>query len=196
MIRARRPQAMIVLLLAALGILAGSWWATRSSGPPNGPLDPGQSTATSIGVVAGDRVSFGNFILTNTTSRPIVLDAFELLGQTRGVQVLGIRVARAGPDTPHGLVGAVTGYPPLGDRLHPIQGFELQPRLSGQRNDTAQVIVGLVANAAGRWSFRSGRLDYHIDDHHYRITFPDAFSWCAVATPPSRHCKPPTLPKG
>jgi hypothetical protein len=157
--------------------------ATLRLDQDDAPLQAPGHDAVSARAKVHEPVSFGPLVLTNTTGQPIVVLAVEPGPRDAGLTYLGVRASDR-QDRRVFSLGAAPGafpYPSGGADWRRVEGVVVRPEHGGGARGV-EVLIGVAANRAGRWSMRGVSVTYRIGPQRYVTTYDDAYTVCAPPT--------------
>jgi hypothetical protein len=146
-----------------------------------GPLQAGASTRT--GMVAdelGQVFTYGGVVLTNTSSRPAVLEEIRVVPPPgEGMKIVAIQAA--GADRQLGLVGTDQQFPPadLAPFLRPYRETVVPPERTPGGEEGVEIVFGLRIDQPGNFGFREVHVDYRVGKKRHTVRLEDGFIGCA-----------------
>jgi len=189
----RAAAGLLVAALLGGACSSSSPRPSASSGPTlpavtlrldqdHAPLQAPGHDAVSARAAVGAPVSFGALVLSNTTSQPITLVAVEPGRRDDGLAYLGVRASASQSRRVFSL-GAAPGafpYPSGGADWRRVEGLVVQPEQGGGARGV-EVLVGVAARRAGRWTLHGVSVTYDVGAQRYVTTFDDTYTVCAPA---------------
>ena len=183
-IRVSRSRLLVaaVAALVVVGAAVAAWVLFTGGGDrPRGPLQAYRSDRLSLKVPSWRSFTFGNTVVGNPTSHPVVLERVRLADATPGLEIVTASVA--GPRRRDVLIAADRIFPPrisvLTD-VHALRDYVVAPASSAAGGRGVEIVLELRARKPGRYVFRGVEIDYRIGDDGYRTTMPNALAACAV----------------
>lgn len=179
-----RWRRFIIAAAAAALILvaASSWIHLRRDAGADGPLvanDPYDDTVGQGQVAAGDTVTYGYLVLTNTGSADVKLVSAELHFNTSGAALTVEQAQTLGPTRAAYQWAVYNSWPPpdLGADLVPLVGAVVKPTTGDDDLDT-EVLFPIRVNVAGDYRSDGADVTYEVDGVRYTVHSHTVFIIC------------------
>ena len=145
-------------------------------------LAGGSSTGSGVsGLAPGTTVTW-SVDIADDASEPAVIDAYELVGLSRGLSVVGAAGMSEGPGLAPPVTGPATDFMRSAVGARSLVGWSFHPAVDGALR---QWVVFLISTgSAGNYPVNSIVLRYHVGTQRFESQLPASLQLCVGATAP------------
>ncbi len=177
----------LVASVVIVAVLAGACGAPASPTPITAnPMRLATGTGHVVGSF-GDSIEPGTAVswivdVANDADQPAVIDAYDLVGASAGLRVLGAAGIYYEPGLSLGQLAPVTEQTRLAVAARPLIGWSFRPTTSTNAIARQSLVFVVEADTPGDYSLNSIILHYHIGGQSFQTQLAASLELCVGAT--------------